>query len=720
MRISQHQRYVFARSQFWVLSILVACLVSSDGSASAEQSNIFHLPTEIDVAEAAADLVIADIKIEGNRLITTEEILAVVKSKNGEKYNKDQVVSDLKAIDGLGYFNKSTLQVNPKVLPDGSLLLSIHVEENPPITQFTITGNNVIETEELSKLFEDQLGRPANLNVLSSAIAKVEETYRQKGFVLAQVADVKDDPDGRVELVINEGVIDQIVISGNRKIAEFVIRRNINLKSGSVYNEKQLTSDLKKMYSNFHFLDIRRSVVPSENNPSRFTLKVEVDERRTTGRFTPQYIWQGFNVNNFIVPDFSTQGFPVLDKVRLLKLPHNIDTLLSIPVKDISGSSPEVEGVSPAAPFGSYGFTDNYYRGRGQVLHLSSQTGSSTLNGLADNVNNGGTNFLPTGKTYDAELKFIEPSLRGADVPMSDTLFGRNMALMAIDQSMQQTFGLSTNFSKPLGHGWTGNFGLTGEKTRLRDVGTLYPDQNILGSMEQRALQTGLASSSAAAASTAQSYRSQQLKGGVFSSISPSISYDTRDSVVDATRGSYVRFSTTPTASKFVPLSEGTSLLKSPPTGAALGGMPQFSQYRLGGYFDRGVRGFRSFSDLATGTQMLMGTQELRRKLHLPGDSVVNKAINNNFKPSRWLDYGQVGTSSGSGVRVNMPTVGMPLNYGLPVMGRGTVRHGQLLMGDFPKRAAGMRDGRPVSELPYIKSNSQSGFNPHTEHSWTY
>jgi len=211
-----------------------------------------------------------------------------------------------------------------------------------------------------------------------------------------------------------------------------------------------------------------------------------------------------------------------------------------------------------------------------------------------------------------------------------------------------------------------------------------------------------------------------QLKGGVFSSISPSISYDTRDSVVDATRGSYVRFSTTPTASKFVPLSEGTSLLKSPPTGAALGGMPQFSQYRLGGYFDRGVRGFRSFSDLATGTQMLMGTQELRRKLHLPGDSVVNKAINNNFKPSRWLDYGQVGTSAGSGVRVNMPTVGMPLNYGLPVMGRGTVRHGQLLMGDFPKRAAGMRDGRPVSELPYIKSNSQSGFNPHTEHSWTY
>jgi len=620
---------------------------SQESAPSGESGgSVFHVSaTDNEQAsdDGAGNLVVEDVKIEGNRLISTEEIANVVKTRKGDKYNKEQVISDLKAIDGMGYFNKNTLQVNPEVSPSGSLLLKIRVEENAPITQFAITGNNAISTEEISKLFDDQLGRPSNLNALSSAITKVEEAYRDKGFVLAQVTDVKDDPDGSVELVINEGTLDNVVITGNKKTVDYVVRRSIKLKPGSVYNEKQLTADLKKLYANGYFQDIRRSLVPSEKDPGKFTLKVEVDEKR-------------------------------------------------------SGSVNAGAGVdSLAGPFGSFGFSDNNFRGRGQVLSLSSQMGSGTLNGLSNSVNNGGTNFLPTGKTYNAELTFIEPSLRGSDVSMSNTLFGRNMASMAIDQSMQRTWGLSTNFSKPLGRGWTGNLGLTGENTRLKDVGTLYTDQNILSSMEQRALQTGLASSSAAAASMAQSYRSQQLKGGAFLSVSPSISYDTRDAVVDATRGTHMRFSTTPTAglsaaflkggaslSHFKPLGKDTTLAMNLTGGMSLGGMPQFAQYRLGGYFGNGVRGFRSFSDLGTGTQMLMGTLELRRKLHLPGDNVVSKVVNNNVKFTTWLDYGQVsgngnmnnllsrnslGASVGVGVRVKMPMVGMVrVDYGLPIL----------------------------------------------------
>ncbi|MBS2006284.1 MAG: BamA/TamA family outer membrane protein [Cyanobacteria bacterium SZAS TMP-1] len=621
---------------------------SSSAGISTSSDSVFHVGATDNVQAsdsadvAASNLVVDDVKIEGNRLIPTEEIATVVKTRKGDKYDKEQVLNDLKAIDGMGYFNKNSLMVNQEVTESG-LLLKIRVEENAPITQFAITGNNAISTEEISKLFNDQLGRPSNLNALSSAITKVEEAYKEKGFVLAQVTDVKDDPDGSVELVINEGTIDNIVITGNHKTKDFVVRNNIKLKPGSVYNERQLTNDLKKLYANGYFQDIRRSLVPSEKDPGKFTLKVEVDEKR-------------------------------------------------------SGSVNAGAGVdSLAGPFGSFGFSDNNFRGRGQVLSLSSQMGSGTLNGISNSVNNGGTNFLPTGRTYNAELSFIEPSLRGSNVSMSNTLFGRNMASMAIDQSMQQTFGLSTNFSKPLVGHWTGNLGLTGEGTRLRDVGSLYQDQNILSSMEQQALKSGLASSAAQASGLAQSYRNQQLKGGVFASISPSVSYDTRDAIVDATKGSYLRFSTTPTAgpsaafikggivaSKFVPLGHDVTLAMNTTAGMSLGGMPQFAQYRLGGYFGNGVRGFRSFSDLGTGTQMLMGTIELRKKLNLPGDNVVSKVLNSHVKLTGWLDYGQVGgnrnmntlltrnsmgASVGVGVRIKMPMVGMVrIDYGLPIL----------------------------------------------------
>jgi outer membrane protein assembly factor BamA len=81
---------------------------------------------------------------------------------------------------------------------------------------------------------------------------------------------------------------------------------------------------------------------------------------------------------------------------------------------------------------------------------------------------------------------------------------------------------------------------------------------------------------------------------------------------------------------------------------------------------------------------MLMGTIELRKKLHLKGDNVVSKVINNNVKFTTWFDYGQVmgngnmnnlltrtnlGASVGVGVRLKVPMIGMVrIDYGLPVI----------------------------------------------------
>ncbi len=624
-------------------------LTTSSTESAPESTSAFHVGNNPapSISEAAggantSNMVVDDVKIEGNRLISTEEIATVVKTRKGDKFDRNQVMDDLKAIDGMGYFNKNSLQVNPEVTQSG-VLLKIRVEENAPITQFAITGNNAISTEEISKLFNDQLGRPSNLNALSSAISKVESAYKERGFVLAQVTDVKDDPDGSVELVINEGTIDNIVITGNKKTQDFVIRHAFKLKAGSVYNEKELTNDLRKLYANGYFQDIKRSLVPSEKDPGKFTLKVEVEEKR-------------------------------------------------------SGSVQAGGGVdSLAGPFGSVGFSDNNFRGRGQVISASTQMGSGTLNGMTNSLNNGGSNFLPTGRTYNAEVSFIEPSLRGSDTSMSVTGFARDMASMAISQSMQQTIGITTNFSKPLGKGWTGNLGLTGENTTLKDVASFYQNQSIITSMMDNAITSGMASNFNQASVIANQYRSAQLKGGAFLSVSPSLNYDTRDQRIDASTGTNIRLSTTPTAgltssflkagvsaSKFVKLNEDTVLASNATFGTSLGAMPQFAQYRLGGMFGNGVRGFRSFSDLGTGSTMLMGTLELRRKLHLPGDNMVSKVVNNNVKVTAWCDYGQVmgnnsmnslmgrtsyGAAVGVGLRIKMPMIGMVrIDYGLPIL----------------------------------------------------
>ncbi len=290
-------------------------------------------------------LTIDEVKIEGNKLVSTEDIMGVVKTRPGHKFDRDVVMQDLKAINNLGYFDDRSLQVTPELSPKtGGVLLKIRVQENAPVTQFAFQGNQVLSSEEISKVFSSQLGLPQNLSHLSGAIDKVEQAYHERGFILARVNDVKDDPDGSIGLTISEGTIDKIEVVGNHKTKDFIVRNAIKIKPGSVYNEKILTANLRKLYSNGYFSDIRRSLVPSPNSPDKYTLKVEVDEKRTGS----------------------------------IGLGGGIDSL--------------------AGPFGSLSFSESNFQGKGQVLSFHAQTGMGMFSSVANSVTMVDKTFCPTSK----------------------------------------------------------------------------------------------------------------------------------------------------------------------------------------------------------------------------------------------------------------------------------------------------------------------------------
>ncbi|MFX4967333.1 POTRA domain-containing protein, partial [Acinetobacter baumannii] len=87
----------------------------------------------------------------------------VVKTRPGDKFDRDQVAADLKAINGLGYFDDRTLKAVPERTANG-VLLKITVTENQPVSQFSFEGNKVLSSEVIHKMFADQLERPQNLN----------------------------------------------------------------------------------------------------------------------------------------------------------------------------------------------------------------------------------------------------------------------------------------------------------------------------------------------------------------------------------------------------------------------------------------------------------------------------------------------------------------------------------------------------------------------------
>jgi outer membrane protein insertion porin family len=326
---------------------------------------------------------------------------------------------------------------------------------------------------------------------------------------------------------------------------------------------------------------------------------------------------------------------------------------------------------------------------------------------LNNSLNNGGNNFVASQRTYQVEASFIEPHLAGTNTSMAVTGFGRDLNSFMIEQAMQRTLGASVNFSRPLGHNLNADLGFTGEDVGLKDVSSLYASNNILGGMINRAIQTGQASG-AGAYNLAKSVRGTQLTGGAFVSVSPTLRYDTRDAPIDPTKGTLIKLSTTPSlgvtgagfakfglsASKYVKVNENTTLATNIQGGKAIGNVPQFAQYWMGGW--NGVRGYRSFTDLGTGTSMLMATAELRTRLPFlhNSDNKFAKTLDKHLKGVVFFDAGQVsgntltnsllsrgglGASTGLGIRINVPMLGLiRVDYGMPLvttlLGRMTPR----------------------------------------------
>ncbi|HEY9684601.1 MAG TPA: BamA/TamA family outer membrane protein [Oculatellaceae cyanobacterium] len=590
-----------------------------------------------------SDLTVDDVKIEGNRLVETDDIMKVVKTKPGDKYDRDQVVQDLKAINGLGYFDDRSLRVDPQLTNNG-VLLKIRVQENAPVSQFSFQGNKVLSTEEIHKIFADQLEKPQNLNQLTAAIDKVEAAYHDKGFVLARVTDVKDDPDGSIALTINEGVIDDIQVTGNRKTKDFIVKHQIKIKPGEVYNEKNLTNDLRKLYANGYFQDIRRSLAPSAKDKDKYVLKVEVDEKRT-------------------------------------------------------GSVSAGGGIdSVYGPFGTLGFSDGNFRGRGQVLSFQGQTGAGMFGNVTNSLNNSGSNFVSNQRTWQMQADWIEPNLKGTDTSMGVSLFGRNMNSFLIDQSQQQTIGASVNFSKPLSKILSANLGFSAEDTILKNVADYISTGELVNQMATRAIQQGYVSSAnpLAAQNFANNVRNNMMKGGLYVSVNPSLVVDTRDDKMSPTRGMLARVTASPSVgtggafikagfsvSKYIPVTKETVFATNFQAGTSMGNVPGFAQYSLGGF--NGIRGYRQFSDLGLGSNMLMARAELRHSLPIP--KTDNKLVNSLHKRIKLALFADAGQVSGSNTYNNLlarnnsaGSVGLSLRMNLPMVGNIRVDYGYPLL----------------------------------------
>lgn len=567
----------------------------------------------------SGDKTVKNIEIMGNNVIDTSLILQQMSIQQGGVYSRDAIKQDLKAIYQLGYFTEKMKAV-PVNNSDGTVTLKIIVEENTPVTDFTIEGNTVVSTDEILNFLLPMKGKPQNIAELNEAIAKIQDCYSSKGYILARIESVSDDPDGTININIKEGTINRIMIAGNEKTKDYVIERNVLTEPGTIYNENVLKEDLFRLYATQAFKDVTREIEPTED-PDKYDITINIEEQRTA----------------------------------------------SI---SVGGGIDSVTGV-----FGSVGIADNNFLGRGERLSLNGIAGTGVI--LNDSS-------IKRRMNIQAELSYFKPYFYNADTSLMSKVFYRDFGSYQVPLAIERRIGAEATVAHRMkfNRHVTGTFSLGVENLDVSEgdgnkIRNMYSRYNIPIADRAKQLEGGLFLS----LSPALLYDTRDSATVTRKGTMASLRFDEEFGLdgFDKTHGKL-----TGMVKQYIPIAKKSSLSFTAKGGGKIHGdnMPEAMAYRLGGPYT--IRGFKmsgvgtgdafimGSAEFATPIPFLDRTRisflnNLRFTLWADAGKVFGPTITDKI-----YDRPLYAVSAGVGLKLYIPGMGpLSIDYGIPLTNPG-------------------------------------------------
>lgn len=267
------------------------------------------------------------VNFEGNTAIRRSDLLKIVKTKpkgimnilssTAGKLNSDQLQEDVRAIRDAfqekGYLNVDVRQ--PSVLRNGSKVDVIFVISEGPqfhVGKLVVLGARVFAMDEITKNLKLKPGAVYSPQALSADRKTISDLYGAKGYLDLSIAP-EPLPVGNatvdVTFRLDEGVqyyVDKVNIAGNTRTKDKVIRRELALAPGDLFNTVRMDAS-KQRLDNLRYFS-RTELRPAEpliSVPGRRDLNVDVAETQT-GSFN---FGAGFSsVDNLIGFAELTQG----------------------------------------------------------------------------------------------------------------------------------------------------------------------------------------------------------------------------------------------------------------------------------------------------------------------------------------------------------------------------------------------------------------------------
>ncbi len=247
---------------------------------------------------------IKEIKIEGNKAFSDSKILDQIQT--GERWfmswlteagllDQTKIAQDTKLIQAF-YSDNGYLDIrvdNPVIEQKGEwLYITFKVDEGPryKVGKVEIAGEDKADTQQLLSLLKMGKEEYVSRKVIRDDILKLTDYYAERGYAFATIKPLfqKVGSDQmNVVFSIDKGslvYIDRIDIRGNTRTHDNVIRRELRIEEGGIFDAKALRESSQALQRLQFFEEVNITPEPAMD-PNRMTIVISVKER-STGSFS--------------------------------------------------------------------------------------------------------------------------------------------------------------------------------------------------------------------------------------------------------------------------------------------------------------------------------------------------------------------------------------------------------------------------------------------------
>ena len=234
---------------------------------------------------------IADIRVVGNRSVSSHQILRNLQTRPGRFLDPDRLQQDVSRLWSMPEIRRVKGPYLERT--DSGVIVTLEVEERKLISQVDFIGNRGIADRTLKRESGLEDGKPLDINEIRMAKNRLEEYYKEKGYPRTQieVMEGNESDDSKVVFLIHEDEQQRVwkvnfegnTIASDARLRHFVKSKPGILKVfGGLVNRDEINQDITRLTSYYRSLGFFNAKVGreiSESNDGRWlTIRYIINE----------------------------------------------------------------------------------------------------------------------------------------------------------------------------------------------------------------------------------------------------------------------------------------------------------------------------------------------------------------------------------------------------------------------------------------------------------